>query len=487
MGSASVAYAVLALLSGLSGSHDTPIAEIWLPAGLGYALALRVGFWALPVPVLGTLLAHLATGGPLTAEVVTIALANSCGTALMMLLSHLWMRGLDLFASLRNVLGFLAATALAAAVATALAALALPNLRNWSPQGDALGWWGGTVTGVIVLAPVLLSWMGRSGSTRLHELRRPEFALLMVGCLAVGVIADLGLVKVLTLRPQTLLVTMTLWSGLRFSPPAATLANLLLALGLALLPDQDRSLLELTRGIESQELLQLGVATSLTVGLVVLVISNNRNRASRQLAQLAGSLERTVAERTEQLAAANAQLRLLSETDGLTGLVNRRHFDVLLREHWRQAAASGTGLALALIDVDHFKLFNDRYGHPAGDRCLQQVAQVLAGQTRWGADCAARYGGEEFVLLWSDVGPDQAAAWAERLRQAASDLRLPHAASPVVPWVSLSIGVAAASPERSDATAPAERVNQAIETLLLLADQRLYAAKEQGRNTVVAA
>jgi len=221
------------------------------------------------------------------------------------------------------------------------------------------------------------------------------------------------------------------------------------------------------------------------VGLVVLVISNNRARASRQLAQLAGSLERTVTERTEQLAKANEQLRLLSETDGLTGLVNRRHFDALLRERWRQAAAAGTGLGLALIDVDHFKLFNDHYGHPAGDQCLQQVAAVLAGQTRTSSDCAARYGGEEFVLLWSNVSSQQVTQLAERVRQGVQALQLPHAASPVGACVSLSIGVAATTPAAHEASAPADEVQHRLEAWLQLADQRLYAAKTSGRNRVV--
>lgn len=484
--STGVAYAILAILSGMSGPPDIDIAEIWLPAGLSNALALRVGFWALPVPILGVLLSHLSAGDSLSPGVLTIAVGQACGAALMVVLTRWWMRGQDLFASLRNVLGFLAASTLAAGLGTLITATALPLLRDWSLQGEALVWWGGDVTGTIVLAPPLLSWMGRSIATRLRELRRPEFLLLLLCSFIAAWIVNHGLIAVLSLRPQSLLVPLTLWSGLRFSPAAATLANLMLVIGLALLPGRDSTLLEPLSGLESQELLELGVTTILLVGLVVLVISNKRMRASRQLSQLAGSLERTVVERTEQLAAANAELRLLSESDGLTGLVNRRHFDAVLRERWRQSAVSGKGLGLALIDIDHFKLFNDHYGHQAGDHCLQQVALVLAAQTRNGSDCAARYGGEEFVLLWSDISASQSAALAERLRLAVSALKLPHAASPVGAWVSLSIGVAATTPERRDITAPADEVQQAIERLLLQADQRLYAAKARGRNRVVA-
>ncbi|MEB3235731.1 MAG: diguanylate cyclase [Cyanobacteriota bacterium] len=483
--SASVAYAVLALLSGLTGPQDTAMAELWLPAGLCDALALRAGFWAVPIPLVGVLLSHLSAGDSLSPAVAAIALGQASGTALMVVLAPRWMQGLDLFASLRNLLGFLAAAAVTAALATLIPALALPNLRDWSLQGEALGWWGGDLAGAMVMAPVLLSWMGRNAATHWRELKRPEFVLLLLGCIAAGAIADQGAIKVLSLRPQTLLVPLTIWGGLRFSPAAATLANLVLALGMSLLPDQDGQLLALSGSLESQELLELGVTTSLLVGLVVLVISNNRTRTARQLGQLAGSLERTVAERTEQLASANAQLRHLSETDGLTGLINRRHFDVLLRERWRQAAASGDSLALALVDIDHFKLFNDHYGHQGGDHCLQQVAAVLARQRRSGSDCVARYGGEEFVLLWCGVTPQQAAALAERLRQAVADLRLPHAASPTGTWVSLSIGVTAVTPAPQDATAPADALQQQLDALVQQADQGLYAAKAGGRDRVV--
>lgn len=261
----------------------------------------------------------------------------------------------------------------------------------------------------------------------------------------------------------------------------------MLAIGLSLPPDQDEQLLQSFSGLESQELLELTLATTLFVGLVVLVVSNTRARASRQLAQLAGSLERTVSERTEELAEANARLLQLSQTDGLTGLANRRHFDARLREQWQQLAAAGGGeLAVALIDIDHFKLYNDHYGHQAGDRCLQQVAQLLGEQVRHERDCAARYGGEEFALLWADLNSSQAAALAERLQQHLAAQQLEHAASPVAAVVSLSIGVASARLSRQDATAPSDERQHRIEQLLQLADQRLYAAKDGGRNRVVA-
>ena len=192
-----------------------------------------------------------------------------------------------------------------------------------------------------------------------------------------------------------------------------------------------------------------------------------------------------MAERTDQLAAANARLQHLSDTDSLTGIANRRRFDGLLSERWRMAAGSGTSLAVAMIDIDHFKAYNDTYGHAAGDRCLQQVAAALSAEIRQGNDCLARYGGEEFVVLWSGLDPQQAAAMAERLRACVAALALPHQRNGAAAVVTLSIGVAAQPVPRGSQRAPSDEIQHGIDALLKLADQRLYAAKSQGRNRVV--
>jgi diguanylate cyclase (GGDEF)-like protein len=220
---------------------------------------------------------------------------------------------------------------------------------------------------------------------------------------------------------------------------------------------------------------------------MVLVVNASRTRANRQLQQLAGSLERTVTERTAQLESANALLQRLSDTDGLTGITNRRRFDALLRERWRAATRAGSSLAVAMIDIDHFKAYNDHYGHQAGDRCLQQVATALAAEIRQGSDCLARYGGEEFIVLWDGLDLAQATLMAERLHRRIAALALPHANNPSGPDVSLSIGVAALRLPGL-ATAPlAEEIESQIAALLRQADERLYAAKSAGRNRVIGA
>ncbi|MEX5636434.1 diguanylate cyclase [Parafrankia sp. FMc2] len=189
-------------------------------------------------------------------------------------------------------------------------------------------------------------------------------------------------------------------------------------------------------------------------------------------AQVYASLERKVAERTEQLAAANQRLEQLSVTDQLTGLANRRRLDEVLDVEWLRATRQAAPLALAMVDIDHFKLYNDHFGHTAGDRCLRQVAACLGAGTR-ATDLAARYGGEEFVIVMPGANADTAAHIAYRLRSAVADLAEPHPLA-VDHIVTVSIGVAAVIPTSDDDPT----------TLVELADTALYQAKNSGRNRV---
>jgi diguanylate cyclase (GGDEF)-like protein len=187
------------------------------------------------------------------------------------------------------------------------------------------------------------------------------------------------------------------------------------------------------------------------------------------------SLERKVIERTEQLASANRRLEQLSITDPLTGLANRRHLDEVLDAEWHRAGRQGTPLAFAMIDVDHFKSYNDHLGHAAGDRCLQRVAACLAAGVR-DTDLAARYGGEEFAVVMAGTDTETAARVAHRLRAAVAKLAEPH---PGVTdrIVTVSIGVVATVPS----------IGGRMSELVDRADAAMYDAKRDGRNRVVAA
>jgi diguanylate cyclase (GGDEF)-like protein len=166
-------------------------------------------------------------------------------------------------------------------------------------------------------------------------------------------------------------------------------------------------------------------------------------------------------------------MRELSMTDGLTGVANRRHFNDRLDAEWRRCARAGMPLSLIMIDIDHFKLYNDRYGHQAGDLCLQQISAAMKRCASRPQDLLARYGGEEFILLLPQEGPDGAEAVAQRIQDEVRKLALPHEASPTGPSVSISMGLATAMPplERLDANA-----------LIRSADANLYRAKQAGRD-----
>jgi diguanylate cyclase (GGDEF)-like protein len=168
---------------------------------------------------------------------------------------------------------------------------------------------------------------------------------------------------------------------------------------------------------------------------------------------------------------ANARLEELSTTDALTRLANRRRFDLRLAEEVQRSHRHGTELALLMVDIDHFKRYNDLLGHPQGDVALQAVAAVLARQARRPGELVARYGGEEFALLLPHASAASAATVAERCLDAMATLALPHGASPTAARVTLSIGVAVLkAQQREDSAAFVRR-----------ADAALYAAKAAGR------
>lgn len=200
-----------------------------------------------------------------------------------------------------------------------------------------------------------------------------------------------------------------------------------------------------------------------------LALTVRREKAARQ------AREAELVELSRKLEEANRQLLELSRTDALTGVANRRSFDDTLElecRRCRRATHKITGpesLSLLMIDVDHFKAYNDQYGHPSGDRVLARVAAAMKAALRRPSDFIARYGGEEFAVILPETPLDGALMVAERLRQAVAELEISHTRSSAASHVTVSIGAASSiAPE----TLP----------LLLAADGALYEAKRAGRN-----
>ncbi len=203
--------------------------------------------------------------------------------------------------------------------------------------------------------------------------------------------------------------------------------------------------------------------------LLGMFIAYHAERRDRELF-IQTYLLRAAQARTQEYA---ERLDSLARHDPLTGLANRRHFDEEMELEWRRAARQHSPLAVLMIDIDHFKHYNDSLGHVNGDSCLRQVAALIAAHTRRPGELAVRYGGEEFLLLFPDTDRPAACQLAGRLLESFHAARLPQAPGLARELITVSIGVAVAIPGEGLA-APAE--------LICAADEALYAAKHAGRD-----
>lgn len=184
-------------------------------------------------------------------------------------------------------------------------------------------------------------------------------------------------------------------------------------------------------------------------------------------------IEQIVEKRTKELNDANIKLEQLSQTDGLTGIPNRRHLDHVLEKEWARAIRNHTRLSFLLIDIDYFKQYNDSYGHQKGDECLKWVAQVLKSLAVRPGDIVARYGGEEFAIVMPET--EHAQALGENCRTSIQNLGIEHCSSKISNVVTISLGLSSAQP----------RIGDKLPSLVEAADRALYKAKASGRNRLV--
>ena len=177
----------------------------------------------------------------------------------------------------------------------------------------------------------------------------------------------------------------------------------------------------------------------------------------------------------QKLAQVNRELEELSTVDPLTNIANRRKFDRYLAVEWQRLAREKAPLSLIMCDIDYFKLYNDTYGHQAGDRCIKWVAQAISKTIKRPADLVTRYGGEEFAIILPNTTADGAEYLAQQIRLQIGALQIAHINSPIDLYITLSLGVAGCIPAHDSAP----------EALIAAADSSLYQAKELGRNRVV--
>ncbi|MBN1930057.1 MAG: diguanylate cyclase, partial [Desulfobacterales bacterium] len=212
---------------------------------------------------------------------------------------------------------------------------------------------------------------------------------------------------------------------------------------------------------------------SVLAGFTVAILKLNRNIKASHVTLEIEVNERKRAERA--LHKANQELQSLAVLDALTQIDNRRSCDIHLDQEWRRLRREQAPLSLILCDIDYFKLYNDTYGHQAGDECLRLVARTIKQKVNRPADLAARYGGEEFVLILPNLDSKGAVSLAEAIRKEVQHLKIIHAQSNVGPYLTLSLGVAGIIPSAEFSP----------ELLIKAADQALYQAKNLGRNRVV--
>jgi len=463
-GLAAAGYGLLALIClGVPPQLDPPL---WLPAGLSAALALRWGLPVLPGLLLATVLVEVwADPGPPLA-VVLKGLLTGLQPLLVALLATRLLPRRDPFRTMRHLILFLLVCWLGGMVNTLLAEQLLPAVSSFpSPSSRTCGLLG--------LAPLLLGLMQLPAREGLRDFRRWDWWLVLGGVILASVLIALGWLPSLQSTPMVLFLPLILVAALRFSPVGCgglLLALVLVELGLPwfgwLAPAAQPG------GVDLATIQRL-LGYSLAMGLFVLVANQERARLVERLEAQSRRLELVVAERTRELTVANARLERLSQRDSLTGLANRRRFDQALHHEWNRAREQGLPLAVALFDVDFFKAYNDRYGHPAGDRVLRQVARALASVFRpEHRQLIARYGGEEFVVLLPGLSREAAYQLAETFRLAICGLAIEHGAGGEEGIVTVSGGVAAQLP--APGGVPALLVEQA--------DSLLYAAKQAGRN-----
>jgi diguanylate cyclase (GGDEF)-like protein len=319
--------------------------------------------------------------------------------------------------------------------------------------GDALG--------IAIMVPLTLAVNRSELASIFSSAKRLETGCILTGIalLSAVVFAQNGLPIVFPLFPLLLLMIFRLGSS------GSAIGIFLMCVPAAYFTSQGRGPFALHEIGSTQKTMQIHSIFLLQCFLVVSLVT---------IYSVAAALAQR--DRLEQeLTVAYQEADIKAGMDHVTGLANRRAFDKRLALEWRRAIRENVGLSLMMIDVDQFKLYNDHYGHPAGDACLKAVGDILLNSPLRATDLAARYGGEEFAIILPRAGSKGAFLMADRIRQSVADQCFPHLAyQPGI--VTISIGVATVHPEPG--------LNEAL--LIELADQALYLAKRDGRNQVKA-
>jgi diguanylate cyclase (GGDEF)-like protein len=460
-GGAALALVLLALISRLTQVDGVP--PIWLSTGLACALALRWGWSVMPGLWLGSVL------GALPDQALPGALAMGslmCVDPLMVLLAARWLRQRDVFHALPKLLVFLLACWLGGLLTTLLAGVVPGGVAGMPPALSRL-------VGLLTVAPLVLAGLDASRREQLQDFRRWDWWLLLAAVLLSWFLIQGGAIPLLRPTPMVVILPLLVMAAFRFQPLGVSVMVSLLAVVELWMPfPVGAGGLDRFSGLGLMTMQRLVIYVQF-IALFVVVANQERRLLLAGLQAQALRLERQVEERTRALQAANVRLERISRHDSLTGIANRRSFEQVLQQEWARAQQAGHPLTVVVFDVDHFKAYNDHYGHPAGDRVLRRVARSLAaGLSPAERHRIARYGGEEFVLVLSGLAEAEAVELAETLRSAVTTLAIPHELGGSAGVVTLSGGLATG----------AAQPGKAPKEVVAAADTMLYAAKAAGRN-----
>lgn len=330
-------------------------------------------------------------------------------------------------------------------------------------------WWFGDALGLMIVCPLLLTLLhGKKQAVQPFNSIDAVVCLFTLGLLSLIIFAkDVVLFQVLI--TPTLILPSMLYLAARTNPKWTAIGVFLLYILITLL-------ISIGRHPFGEVPLALAIVYAQEFVLTMSISSFGLATLITHIRDHEKLLEARVIARTEELNQLNNTLQALSLTDGLTGIANRRRFDEQVKLAWSHAMRDSQPVALAIIDIDWFKAYNDHYGHQAGDDCLRQVSKILEANLNRPNDFLARYGGEEFVFISASTDAEQATLIAQKICQAFKTAQLPHAASSFG-YVTVSIGLVAMTPHGYDSAA----------SIIKAADKALYLAKAQGRNQVVMA
>jgi diguanylate cyclase (GGDEF)-like protein len=369
---------------------------------------------------------------------------------------------------LRDLMIFvLAGPVVGALLAAFMAAVVLQQVVGSTTPYFTLAriWWFGDALGLLIYTPLLLSF-SQPPQQDVRLTRLDDAALVLTLLLASAILsAHGGEIDGVSVTPTLMLPAVAVIAfrcGIRLTTLVVALISLATAMMMTTGLKPFGEVPVHLEAVRAQEF----ILTMCIVGIGFAVLLNELQARERDL-------EKRVRERTRELEKSNSLLAAMSATDGMTGIANRRRFDEMLDSEWSRARRGGQVLTLAMLDVDLFKQYNDRYGHQAGDDALRAVAAELTAHIRRNSDFVARYGGEEFAVIAQSMDVAHARAMAGKICLAVAALKIAHADSPFK-VLTMSVGVALMIPDEDDQP----------RDLMQLADAALYRAKQLGRNRV---